>query len=103
MNHVPKNDELLGTLPNGAEIIAVFFIARSGVVLAQWKSEYVTWIFPKDISDYIPSADRITGTTAGNYFMYREGMENERLQKFHQAYRDFQARVSYALDNPLYI
>ena len=96
MNHVPTETEaeVLGTLRNGAQILAVFQAPHAGVVLAQWKTEYVTWVFP---------GSNTGATTSGNYFVYRKGMENERLQKYQQAVRDFQARVSYTLDNPRYL
>ena len=46
---------------NGAKVIALFMNESEGIVLATWKSEFITWEFSTNQQD---------STVHGNYFMY---------------------------------
>jgi hypothetical protein len=79
--------EVGGSCNNGADVIAVHRGSKGGVVLATWRKEYVTWVFPIDYEE---------STSHGNYFLY--GAEVEGRPSMEDALRranaDYIARVS---------
>lgn len=79
--------EVGGNCANGAEVIAVHKSNKGGVVLATWRKEFVTWVFPIDYEE---------STAHGNYFMY--GAEVEGRPNMEDALRrakaDFIERVT---------
>tara|TARA_R110000823_G_scaffold194328_1_gene325668 strand:+ start:612 stop:917 length:306 start_codon:yes stop_codon:yes gene_type:complete len=81
-------------LPNGAHCLAIFQGPHSGVVLATWKDEYITWVF---------QGQDLSTTESGNYFMYDPTRPNEKFDKYRRAVKDFESRVSYTLDNPRHL
>ena len=76
-----------GNCANGAEVVAVHRSSNGGVVLATWRKEYVTWVFPIDYEE---------STAHGNYFLY--GAEVEGRPNMEDALRrakeDYIARVT---------
>ncbi len=78
--------EVGGNCANGARVVCLFVGRFEGVVLAQWRSEYVTWVFNKEIQDC---------TSHGNYFLYgtRESDDTEE-EAYQKAAKDFVVRVT---------
>lgn len=81
-------------LPNGAHCLAIFQAPHSGVVLATWKDQYITWVF---------QGQDLSTTVSGNYFKYDPTRPNEKFDKYRRAVKDFESRVSYTLDNPRHL
>lgn len=72
-------------LANGAQVLAVYMDEAEGVVLATWKSEFITWVFP---------TNNQRSTAHGNYFMYTQGDHDDENETFHRARRDFIGRAT---------
>jgi hypothetical protein len=72
---------------NGADVVAVHRGSEYGVVLAKWRSEFVTWMF---------RVDDERSTYHGHYFIY--GAEGEGRPNMEDALRraktDYLARVT---------
>ena len=66
---------------NGAKVIALFQDEHEGVVLATWKSEFITWEFQANQQD---------STAHGNYFMYNSDTVGD---AFYKAYADMIDRI----------
>ena len=66
---------------NGAKVIALFMNESEGIVLATWKSEFITWEFPASQQD---------STAHGNYFMYDSDNWGD---AFYKAYSDMIDRI----------
>ena len=77
--------EVGGHCANGAQVLALYMDEAEGVVLAGWKSEFITWVFP---------TNNQRGTAHGNYFMYREGDEDDENEAFQRARQDFIQRAN---------
>ena len=97
-------------LPNGAHCLAIFQAPHSGVVLATWKDEYITWVnvgtVLKPYGEYITwvfQGQDLSTTVSGNYFKYDPTRPNEKFDKYRRAVKDFESRVSYTLDNPRHL
>jgi uncharacterized lipoprotein YmbA len=70
---------------NGAQVLAVYMNELEGVVLATWKQEFITWVFPTNNQQ---------GTAHGNYFMYDLNKGGDEWDAFQRAQADFLARVA---------
>jgi hypothetical protein len=70
---------------NGAEVLAVMMDEIEGVVLATWKQEFITWVFP---------TNNQRGTAHGNYFMFNLDKEGDEREAYKRAREDFLERVT---------
>ena len=70
---------------NGAQVLAVYMNELEGVVLATWKQEFITWVFPTNNQQ---------GTAHGNYFMYDLNKSGDEWDAFQRAQADFLERVA---------
>ena len=66
---------------NGAKVISLFMNESEGIVLATWKSEFITWEFSTNQQD---------STAHGNYFMYDSDTVGD---AFYKAYADMINRI----------
>jgi len=74
--------EVGGNCANGADVVYVHRGSKGGVVLATWRREYVTWVFP--LSDE-------SSTAHGNYFLY--GADTSMEEALEKAQQDYLNRV----------
>lgn len=79
------NLEVRGFCANGAEVLAVFKDETDGVVLATWKQEFITWVFP--------TSDQ-SATAHGHYFMFNIDKDGDEQEAYQRARGDFVARVN---------
>lgn len=70
---------------NGAEVLAVFMDEIEGVVLATWKQEFITWVFPTNDQ---------RSTAHGNYHMFNLDKEGDEREAYKRAREDFLERVT---------
>ena len=79
--------EVGGNCANGARVIYVHRGSKGGVVLATWRREYVTWVFPIGYEE---------STSHGNYFMYGAEVEGSTSMEeaLERAQEDYLKRVS---------
>ena len=79
--------EVGGNCANGARVIYVHRGSKGGVVLATWRREYVTWVFPIDYEE---------STSHGNYFLYGAEVEGSTSMEeaLERAQEDYLKRVS---------
>ena len=70
---------------NGAQVLALYMDEAEGVVLATWKSEFITWVFP---------TNNQRSTAHGNYFMHNDGDRADERDAFQRARADFIRRVT---------
>jgi len=70
---------------NGAQVLAVMMDGQEGVVLATWKQEFITWVFP---------TNNQRGTAHGNYFMFDLDRDGDEREAYQRARADFLDRVA---------
>ena len=70
---------------NGAEVLAVMMDEQEGVVLATWKQEFITWVFPTNDQ---------RSTAHGNYHMFNIDLDGDEARAYKQAREDFLERVT---------
>lgn len=72
-------------LANGAQVLAVYMDEAEGAVLATWKDEFITWIFP---------TNNQRSTSHGNYFMFDRNKDGDETEAFQRAREDFIQRAT---------
>jgi hypothetical protein len=72
-------------LANGAQVLAVYMDEAEGAVLATWKDEFITWIFP---------INNQSSTAHGHYFMFDRNKEGDEMDAFQRARKDFIQRAT---------
>jgi hypothetical protein len=70
---------------NGAQVLAVMMDEIEGVVLATWKQEFITWVFP---------TNNQRSTAHGNYFMFDLDRDGDEREAYQRARADFLDRVA---------
>jgi hypothetical protein len=77
--------EVGGRCANGAQVLAVYMDEAEGVVLATWRQEFITWVFPTNDQ---------RATAHGNYFMFNKNEEGDEQKAFQRARADFIRRAT---------
>ena len=75
--------EVGGHCSNGALVLEVYMGESEGVVLCDWRDEFVTWSFLRSEQNV---------TVHGHYFRYEAGTDEE-AEVYEQASEDFLNRV----------